>query len=621
MAENMDKGYVPTTTEEIRANDGSLIADFIAEGREHLHRAEIMLLSLEGDPGNKDVLDTIFRSWHSLKGLAGFLNVREIALLAHLMENRMDLARKGVILIDPVIVDCLLAANDCLKSLIDAVETAFTGEPYSIPGTFEAARDCMTDSSAKKTENATELLPTDKKIGEILVDAGFATEKDVLAALVKQEQGDERKLGEILMSDKEVTARELGSALAAQNTGRKSVTAEETIRVPVNRIDLLVDAIGEAIIAQSLVNMHHVVTGAGDQQLHTNVGHANTILRQIQQLSMSLRMVSVKATFQKMARLARDLAKKCNRDIDFITEGEDTELDKSVVENISDPLVHMIRNAIDHGIEPQEDRIAKGKPIKATVRLAAFHRAGAIYIEITDDGRGLDKDKIFSKAVSRNLCKPDASLTEQEIFQFIFLPGFSTAQQVTDISGRGVGMDVVRRNIEQLRGSVEISSTVDKGTTFTIKLPLTLAVVDGMVVIGGDERFIIPTLSIIESVQSSGATVGSIGGKGRMVGIRGEYIPLVNLKELLGGMKSTTVVENPVYMIIEDMLGRKIGLELDRIAGQQQVVIKSLGEGIGDVPGVTGGAILSDGTVCLILDAGGIIKLAGEKMVEVEIDA
>lgn len=382
--------------------------------------------------------------------------------------------------------------------------------------------------------------------------------------------------------------------------------------MPVNRIDQLVDAIGEAVIAQSMIYADKLVLGIADQAVQTKIGHAAMIMRQIQEMAMSLRMVSVRATFQKMARLARDLAKKCKREIDFITEGEDTELDKSVVEKIGDPLIHMIRNSVDHGIEPPLEREKSGKPLRATVKLRAYHRAGNIYIEVSDDGRGLDREAIRRKAIDKGLCTADEHLTEEAIHRFIFLPGFSTAKQVTDISGRGVGMDVVLRNIEALRGSVEIASAPGKGTTFSIRLPLTLAIVDGMIVRAGGEQYIVPTLAIIESLRPAEGQIERVMQRAAMIKVRNDLIPLVDLETLFGKNTAagTEYSRDGVVMIVEDMLGKKIGLHLDEIIGQQQVVIKSLGEEMGEIPGVTGGAIMSDGSVSLIIDVGGIVKLS-----------
>ncbi|MBD3393989.1 MAG: hypothetical protein GF418_00035 [Chitinivibrionales bacterium] len=338
-------------------------------------------------------------------------------------------------------------------------------------------------------------------------------------------------------------------------------------------------------------------------------------MRNAQELSMSLRMVSIKSTFQKMARLVRDLSKKAGKDVEFITEGEDTELDKSVVEHIGDPLLHMIRNAIDHGIEASgEQRARAGKPRRARVWLRAFHKAGNVYIEIQDDGRGLDREAILKKAVTHGLCKEEDRFSDQEVYQFIFKPGFSTAEKVTDVSGRGVGMDVVRRNIQMLRGSVEIQTEKGKGSTFSIRLPLTLAIIDGMIVRLDTENYIVPTLSIIESIMAKDEQIDTVAGKGEVVDVRGKLMRLVRLSKVLGtnGRTGNAAVNgtNQIIMIVEDMLGKTVALLVDEIVGRQQVVIKSLGKGIGDVPGVSGGAIMGDGSVNLILDVGGIVRMA-----------
>jgi two-component system chemotaxis sensor kinase CheA len=609
-----------TSSQDIQACDASLMGDFINESRDHMHTAETLLLELETDPNNKENLNSIFRAWHTVKGVAGFLGLKEIASLAHKMESQMDLARKGELVLGAGPIDVFLEGNDCLKALVAAIEPALKGDLYAIPESYGACINKLSStltneipSGAGATSSAAAAVGSaEKRVGEILVESGKASAEEVQAALQKQSSGDPRKIGEILLSEAAVPARAVGGALAAQTTARQMKNVEETIRVPVNRIDQLVDSIGEAVIAQSMVNAAPLLMSVADQALATKIAHANTIMRQIQELAMSLRMVSVKSTFQKMARLARDLSKKCDRDLDFVTEGEDTELDKSVVENIGDPLIHMIRNSIDHGIEQRDERAKSGKPLKATVKLKAFHRAGSIFIEVMDDGKGLDKEAIYNKAVSKGLCKDGANLSDQEIFQFIFLPGFSTAKVVTDVSGRGVGMDVVRRNIEALRGSCEISSTPGKGTTFSIRLPLTLAIVDGMVVRASNDKYIIPTLAILESLKATADQVKTVLGRGRMISVRGELIILVHLAALLNRGKPEWDLANGIVMIVEDMMGKKIGLFLNEIVGQQQVVIKSLGDRMHDIPGVTGGAIMSDGTVSLILDVGGIVKLSGE---------
>jgi two-component system chemotaxis sensor kinase CheA len=390
------------------------------------------------------------------------------------------------------------------------------------------------------------------------------------------------------------------------------MAVEESVRAPVQRLDMLIDTIGEAVIAQSMVWADPAFKAAGDLATEKKIAQASLILRQIQELSMSLRMVSIRSTFQKMARLVRDLARKLDKQIELDMEGEDTELDKTVVENIGDPLIHMVRNSVDHGIETPAERRAAGKPGEGRVSLRAYHKAGSVFIEIEDDGKGLDKDAILKKAIASGKARAEQVYTDQEIYQMVFLPGLSTAKAVTDVSGRGVGMDVVKKNIEALRGMVEIRSEKGKGTCFTIRLPLTLAIIQGMVVRSNEERYIVPTLSILSTLRLESEEIQSVVGKGEILNLRGELIRLIRLDSVFG--RNTVVDEGSggVVLVVEDMVGRKVGLVVDQILEQQQVVIKRLGGGIGDVPGVSGGAIMNDGSVSLILDVGGVVKIASE---------
>jgi two-component system, chemotaxis family, sensor kinase CheA len=597
--------------------DSSLLADFIAESRDHIHTAETLLLKLETDPTNAENLNSIFRSWHTIKGVAGFVGLIDVATLSHSMENLMAMARKGDLVLTPGHIDVLLEATDCMKELIAIVERTLAGDEYHVPLTFSAVMAKLAFPLAPLFATVpTEPEFLNRKIGEILVAKGVASPLEISNAVAQQEQGDTRKLGEILIDKKEVPARNIASALAAQAGARQGKAVEESIRVPINRLDQLIDAIGEAVIAQSMIFADSSARLAGDQVLDKKLANATLIMRQIQELSMSLRMVSIKATFQKMARLVRDLSKKVNKEVNLVTEGEDTELDKSVVENIGDPLIHMVRNALDHGFESAEERTAKGKPAAGRLCLKAYHKAGNIFIDIEDDGRGLDLEAIRAKAIQKGLCKAEDNYTEQEIYHFIFLPGFSTAKVVTDVSGRGVGMDVVRRNIEALRGSVDIHSELSRGTRFSIRLPLTLAIIDGMIVKVSHDTFIIPTLSIVESLKPGSNQLDSILGKGEIINVRGSLIPLVRLSTIFSGNRAHNDPACCIVMIVEDMLGKRVGLLVDEIVGQQQVVIKSLGDGLGAVPGVSGGAIMNDGTVSLILDISGIVRVATEHTVE-----
>lgn len=589
--------------------DPSLIRDFISESRDHIQTAETLLLEMESDPTNSDHLNSIFRSFHTIKGVAGFLGLKEISELSHSMENLMDTARKGELTLDALCIDMFLESTDCLKEFTVNLESFLNGDEYKIPDSYHAISSKLNDNEyvCKSIDQAD--CSNTKKIGEILIETGVIGSEVVSETLEMQKQGDSRKFGEILVSEKGVPVRSVADALASQSTSKRAGIIEETIRVPVVRLDHLIDSIGEAVIAQSMISADPVITDSVSQSLSTKVAQANLIMRQIQQLSMSLRMISIKPTFQKMARLVRDLSKKSGKEVEFYMDGEDTEIDKSVVENIGDPLIHMIRNSIDHGIEPAAERLQKGKPSKGAVYLKAFHKAGSVNIEIKDDGKGLDKEAIFNKAVQKKLCSKDSKLTDQEIFQFIFLPGFSTASRITDISGRGVGMDVVKKNIDALRGTIEILSEQGKGTTFTIRLPLTLAIIDGMVVRTAGENYIVPTLSIIETIAAGNDNVETVLSKGEMLKVRGKHFPLINLAKFFGkNGNNSQQNHSKVALIVEDTVGKSAGLLVDEILGKQQVVIKNIGSSVIDVPGITGGAIMSDGTVSLILDITGILK-------------
>jgi two-component system chemotaxis sensor kinase CheA len=327
---------------------------------------------------------------------------------------------------------------------------------------------------------------------------------------------------------------------------------------------------------------------------------------------MSLRMVTLKATFQKMARLVRDVAAKAGKRIQLEVAGEDVELDRNVVEEIGDPLVHMIRNACDHGVEPADERRTSGKSETGTLRLRAFHSGGSIVIEVEDDGRGLSRERILRKCVEKGLIDParsQAEIPDSEVFNYIFLPGFSTAEKVTDISGRGVGMDVVRRNIEALRGSVEIRSTPGKGSTFSMRLPLTMAIIDGMVVRVGGQRYIIPTLNIERSFRPTADQLTMVLGKGEVARVRDGLLPIYRLQRIFNLSDGRQSLTDGLLLVLENGK-RRACVFVDEILGQQQVVIKNLGDSQPPIRGVSGGAILGDGRVALIVDVGGLLETA-----------
>jgi two-component system chemotaxis sensor kinase CheA len=324
---------------------------------------------------------------------------------------------------------------------------------------------------------------------------------------------------------------------------------------------------------------------------------------------MSMRMVPLKSTFQKLTRLVRDVALKAGKVVELVTDGEETELDRNMVDAIADPLVHMVRNAVDHGVEAPADRERAGKPRAGRVQLAAFQQGGSVIVELRDDGRGLNRDRILAKAMEKGLVSANHSLTDSEINALIFAPGFSTAEQVTDISGRGVGMDVVRRNIESIRGRIDIQSVLGQGTTFQIRLPLTLAVTDGMLVRVGDERYIVPLTSISLSFRPGAEMLSTIPPNGEVVMLRGEVLQVVRLHQMFGIPDAITNPSEAILMIVGDGEHR-VALLVDQLLGQQQVVAKALGDGVGEIPGISGGAILSDGRVGLIIDVARMTSLA-----------
>jgi len=436
------------------------------------------------------------------------------------------------------------------------------------------------------------------------VERGAVKEEDVKEALELQKRQPHKKVGEILVERGKVKAKDVVQALREQRV------AEATVKIEARKLDSLMDMVGELVIAQSMIRQNPALLSLPDPKLHQDIGQLARITSELQKTAMALRMVPIRQAFQKMIRLVRDLAKKSGKRVQLQMEGEETEIDRNMVEEIYEPLVHMVRNAIDHGIEPPEERRARGKPEEGTVLLRAYHKGGNIVIEISDDGRGLDPEKILKRAREQGLVAEGEELSDKEVLHLIFRPGFSTAEEVTDVSGRGVGMDVVKKAVEKLRGRIEVESTSGEGSTFTLRLPLTLAIIDGMVLRVGEERCILPTLSIQEALKPSREQCFTVTGKGEMIKVRDELLPLVRLHTLFGLPDGRPPWE--ALVIVAESEGRKKCLLADEVLGKQEVVIKSLGEAFGAVKGVAGGAIMGDGRVGLILDVAGIFKLSEE---------
>jgi len=567
----------PEESTVVPEEDVPLIIDFIAEGREHIESAESGLLELESKPGDSEVINQIFRAFHTIKGMAGFLNLAEIGSLAHSAENLLDLARKGELVLAGANTDVVFESIDMLKKML---------------------------AGLKESVESDKPVPAQKPLPQLLAKLKASAEGQALADSLSTPQTREkdRKLDEILETKSEFPTKDV-SAKA------KTHSDDEKIKVSTTRLDNLINMASELVIAQLMVAEEVNTNLTVEHELGRKVAHQSKIVRELQELSMSMRMVPIQGVFQKMARLVRDLSRKAGKTINFTTLGEETELDRSIVDKIADPLVHMVRNSVDHGIESPEERAKTGKSPDGRIELRAFHQAGDIVIEIEDDGKGLDKERILKKAVDNGVVKEDQELSDEEIFKLIFHAGLSTAQKVTNISGRGVGMDVVRKNIESLRGKVDISSTPGKGTIFTIRLPLTLAIIDGLVVTVGGHRYIIPINSIVRSLRPTAQQLSSVQNRGEMAMVRGELLPLVRLYRLFDTVPTTEDPTASSLVIVEDS-GRRCCLLVDELLGQQQVVIKSLGNGLGTAKGVSGGAIMGDGRVSLILDIPGLMELA-----------
>ncbi len=590
------------------------VQGFVEEAGEHIEAIEAAVLGVEQSPDDTEQIDALFRPFHTVKGAAGFLNLRDVVGLTHEAETLLDQARKGQRAITPGLIDLVFDVVDVLKAQIGSIRTYLanpTGDEVPQPP-VEAMIAGLRDVVAGRVEpigSEPAMGSPGNKVGENLVEQGSVAQEAVDFAVTSQERDPGKKTGERLIEMGVTTPKRVSQALRPQAKGQSAAPAngaaaagEQSVRIDTAKLDALVDMVGELVIAQTQVSANPQV--ATDTKLAKNVVQTTKIVREVQDAAMSMRMIPIGPTFQKMARLVRDVSRKVGKNVQLTISGEDTELDKNVIQQIADPLVHMVRNAVDHGIELPEARCAAGKPEAGQVHLAASHQGGNIVIEIRDDGKGLDPRALIKKGIEKGAVQPGESLSDEQAYQLIFAPGFSMAKEVTGISGRGVGMDVVRRNIEKLRGKVGITSQAGAGSTFSIRLPLTLAIIDGMVLRVGTERFIIQTITVEQARRPKPEQITTVQGKGAVLNVRGRLIPLVQLGTLFGLTEPIDPCD--AIVVIAQHAGGEIGLIVEEIIGQQQVVIKSLGERFAALRGVSGAAILGDGRVGLILEISGL---------------
>ena len=547
-------------------------AIFFEEAGEHLASLETLLLGLDRDHPDSEKLNAIFRAAHSIKGSASTFGFPDMAAVTHDLETLLDRVRKQELALSERIIDITLVARDVLLDQLAAHQGGEAVQPERVDQVIARIRAIAADES---------------------------NEPSTLASV---------------LSDKpsEATVVDISSA---QKDGGKSAPATEqnSIRVSVERVDQLINLVGELVITQSMLAQTAQLGQVSDEpidfeRLQERLQQLERNTRELQESVMSIRMLPVSSVFNRFPRLVRDLAGKLDKQIELRTIGEGTEIDRGVIEKITDPLTHLIRNSVDHGIETVAEREAAGKPVKGLITLTACHQGGSVVIEIRDDGRGLNRDKLLAKARERGVFVPE-NPTDQDIWQLIFAPGFSTAETITDVSGRGVGMDVVRRNIEQLGGRVELSSVPGKGTIISIRLPLTLAIMDGMSVGIGENNYIVPLTTIMESLRPRPEDVKSVAGSGRVVYVRGEYLPLVALHEVFGLTPISDKPEQGILIIVDTECGRA-ALFVDELLGQRQVVIKSLESNYRKVPGISAATIMGDGSVSMILDVSEVLRLA-----------
>jgi two-component system chemotaxis sensor kinase CheA len=568
-------------------------ARFTQETGDLCEEAELMLLAFERVPDKLELAANAFRALHSIKGNAGFFGFAELEKISHAAENVLDSIRNGAKRPDKNIMSVILSSIDYLRNGAKNI-----GENASVD-----ANETARLTAALESLNDENFNPDEKRNDQLNNKAAVIIE-DEYAASAETENGVESE-----KSDSRVKSNDGGAVRETQKSpAAPAASASQFIRIDTEKLDTLLDLVGEMVIAESMVANCPDLKGLQLEKFEKAIHHLNKITRDIQETALAMRMIPLSSTFHKMERLVRDLSNKFNKKIKLEIAGEETEVDKTIIEQISDPLVHIIRNSIDHGLESNEERVRAGKPSTGTIRIEAKHSAGEVWIIIEDDGRGLNREKIIKKAVENSLIKGDGSeLKDEEVWKLIFEPGFSTAEKVSNISGRGVGMDVVRRNIEKIRGRIDVRTQKDAGTMIILRIPLTLAIIDGMEIAIGKARYIIPISSIRQSFKTTSNKITHTPDGNEIVNVRGELLPVIRLHKMYNIKSSYSKLEDGLLIIVENN-EKKCCLFVDELIGQQQIVIKGLSNYLGHVRGVSGCAIMGDGEVSLILDIGDLIS-------------
>jgi len=588
-----------------------VVAEFLVESHENLDRLDRDLVDLEQNP-SADKLAGIFRTIHTIKGTSGFLGYGKLESITHVGENLLSRLRDGELALDAEITSGLLALVDGVRQILAAIEADGTEGPADWTPLVDRLAGLNRPAAAQPEPDP----DGNKPFGQVAVEAGKTSPQAVERAVAAQAQGDPRHIGEILVEAGELEPADVVDTLALQAEARPSM-ADNNIRVDVGQLDKLMNLVGELVLARNQIlqfTTNQAGGGLVDAGLVSTSQRLNLITTELQAGVMKTRMQPIGNVWSKFPRVVRDLAVTCGKQVRIEMDGRETELDKTIIEAIKDPLTHLVRNAVDHGIESPDVRRAAGKPAEGRLLLRAFHESGQVNIEISDDGAGLDVDRIKRKAVERGLVSLEHAerMSDREATQLIFVAGFSTAQQVTNVSGRGVGMDVVKTHIEKIGGSVDLQSRQGHGTTLRIKIPLTLAIIPALVVTSGGDRYAIPQVNLLELVRLDGeqarAGIETIQGA-KVYRLRGNLLPIVYLHEELG-VDIEPREDDAINIVVLQADDRQFGLVVEGVSDTEEIVVKPLGHQLKGLNSFAGATIMGDGRVALILDVLGIAQQA-----------
>ncbi|OWP48574.1 chemotaxis protein CheA [Pseudomonas nitroreducens] len=598
---------------------------FFEETDEHLATLELLLIGLDLDQPDAETLNGIFRAAHSIKGSSGMFGFDDLTAVTHELETLLDRIRCGQTALHVDMIGVFLEARDVLQRLLDAHRSQVPDSDAPVAATVERLRAWLAEPVTAVVDDdfglfddapvATQNSASDDDAFGFFDDAPGTPVTSEARTRSDDDFGffDDAPGAPIAAAPTPVSEAPKAPPPASRPAAAPRTDSESSsIRVSVEKIDSLINLVGELVITQAMLSqLSEDLDPAHFERLQQALAQLEHNTRDLQESVMSIRMLPISFIFSRFPRLVHDTSARLGKQVELILQGEHTELDKSVIEKLSDPLTHIVRNSIDHGIETPVERLAAGKPAQGSVKLAASHQGGSVVVEISDDGRGLSRERILAKAREKGLPVHDG-MSDAEVWQLIFMPGFSTAEAVTELSGRGVGMDVVRRNIQAMGGRIDIDSAPGMGTRMCIRLPLTLAILDGLIVAVEQVNYVVPLTYIVESLQARADDVrGLAGEESTVIRVRGEYLPLFSLNQLLRIGAEPVPPEQGIVVILESE-GRSFALQVDELVGQQQVVIKSLEQNFRRIDGIAGATIMGDGSVALILDVDALPRLAAQ---------